>query len=105
MADICPNCGLPKELCVCEVLNKEGEGKIKVYSKKAKFDKVITIIEGISTNELESVAKYLKKSLASGGTYKDNIIELQGNQTSRVKQALVNLGYKGDNIDVVAKLQ
>ena len=101
MADICPNCGLPKELCVCEVLNKEGEGKIKVYSKKAKFDKIITVIEGISTNELESVSKFLKKTLASGGTYKDNLIELQGKQTDRVKKALISLGYKADSIEVV----
>ena len=39
MPDICPKCGLPMELCVCNVLDRETETKIRIYTKKAKFDK------------------------------------------------------------------
>ena len=39
MADVCPNCGLPKELCVCNILDRETESKIKIFTRKAKFDK------------------------------------------------------------------
>jgi translation initiation factor 1 len=46
MPDICPKCGLPKEICVCNVLDKETEGKIKVSLKKAKFDKYLLPLWG-----------------------------------------------------------
>jgi translation initiation factor 1 len=100
MTDICPKCGLPKELCVCDVLDKEAESKIKVYTKKAKFNKLMTIIEGITPGEVDGTTKDLKRTLACGGTAKDNVIELQGNHKSKVKNVLIGLGYKESNIDV-----
>ncbi|MCL5262585.1 MAG: stress response translation initiation inhibitor YciH [Candidatus Marsarchaeota archaeon] len=100
MTDICPKCGLPKELCVCDVLDKEVEGKIRVYLKKAKFDKIMTIVEGINPDEVEDTTKDLKRSLACGGTSKDGMIELQGNHKARVKNVLIGLGYKEGNIDI-----
>ncbi|NOX71808.1 MAG: stress response translation initiation inhibitor YciH, partial [Candidatus Micrarchaeota archaeon] len=30
MSEICPKCGLPKDLCVCTTIAKEEE-KIKIY--------------------------------------------------------------------------
>ncbi len=100
MTDICPKCGLPKELCVCDVLDKETESKIKVYTKKAKFNKLVTIVEGIAPGEVNDTTKDLKRTLACGGTSKDNMIELQGNHKGKVKNVLVGLGYKESNIDV-----
>lgn len=100
MADICPKCGLPRDLCVCNILDKESEGKIKVYTKKAKFNKYLTVIEGIGLSEIESAAKNLKRVLACGGTYRDGLIELQGNHSANVRKVLVNLGYKEGNIEV-----
>ncbi len=102
MTDICPNCGLPKEICVCNVLEKEGEEKIKVYTKKAKFDKIMTVVEGITSDEIENTTKELKRSLACGGTYKNTVIELQGNHKNKIKKALISLGYKESNIDVAS---
>lgn len=100
MADICPRCGLPTEICVCNILDRETETKIKVYTKKAKFDKYVTIVEGISPDEIERTAKSLKRILACGGTYKDNTIELQGEHKDKTKKALISIGYKDNNIDV-----
>ena len=51
MAEICPKCGLPKELCVCETIAKEQQ-KIKVYTIKKKFGKTYTVIEGIDEKEI-----------------------------------------------------
>ncbi len=99
MPDMCPRCGLPKEICVCSVLDKEVEGKIKVYTKKAKFDKIVTVVDGINPDELESATKNLKRALACGGTSKDSMIELQGRHVNEVKRALVSMGYKESNID------
>ena len=64
MADICPKCGLPTELCVCNVLDRETETKIKVYTKKAKFDKYVTVVEGINPDEIDRTTKSLKRILA-----------------------------------------
>ncbi len=100
MADTCPRCGLPLELCVCKVLDRETESKIRVYSKKAKFDKMMTVVEGISPDEIDRTTKELKKSLACGGTAREGTIELQGEHKMAVKKALAKLGYKESNIDV-----
>jgi translation initiation factor 1 len=100
MAEICPKCGLPTELCVCNILDRETETKIKVFTKKAKFDKYVTIVEGINPDEIERTTKSLKRILACGGTHKDNMIELQGDHKAATKKALISIGYKGDNVDV-----
>jgi translation initiation factor 1 len=100
MADICPNCGLPKELCVCNILDRETESKIKVYTKKAKFDKYITVVEGIGLDEIDKTAKSLKRVLACGGTAKGALIELQGEHKQQCKKALVSIGYRESSIEV-----
>jgi len=100
MSDICPRCGLPKELCVCNILDRETETKIKVYTKKAKFDKYVTVVEGISPDEIERTTKSLKRILACGGTHKDNMIELQGEHKQATKKALISIGYKDSNVDL-----
>ncbi len=100
MAEICPKCGLPKELCVCNILDREVETKIKVYTKKAKFDKYVTVVEGINPDEIERTTKSLKRILACGGTNKDNVIELQGEHKQATKKALASIGYKESNIDL-----
>lgn len=100
MAEVCPKCGLPQELCVCETIAKEGQ-RIRVRKEKRKFGKIITIIEGIDSKEidLKDVAKKLKSKLACGGTVKKNTIELQGDHAQRVKQELIKLGFQQDAIE------
>ncbi len=100
MADTCPRCGLPLELCVCKVLDRETESKIKVFQKKAKFDKYMTVIEGVSQDEIERTAKELKRALACGGTVRDGTIELQGEHKGDVKKVLAKLGFKESNVDI-----
>lgn len=99
MPDICPKCGLPLEICVCNVLERETETKIRVYTKKAKFDKFVTVVEGIGPDELEKTAKNLKRILACGGTSKNNVIELQGEHKLATKKALISIGYKDSSIE------
>ncbi len=102
MSDICPRCGLPKELCVCDVLDKEIESRIKVYTKKAKFNKVVTVVEGLNPDDIDNALRNLKKTLACGGTSRDNVIELQGDHKTKVKRVLIDMGYKDTSIDVAS---
>jgi translation initiation factor 1 len=101
MADICNVCGLPKDLCVCEQIARESQ-KIVVKLVKKKFGKHYTMVEGIDTNEIDikDVAKKLKNKFACGGTAKDGYIELQGNHVSKVPQALMDIGFAPETIDV-----
>ena len=79
MSDICPKCGLPNELCVCEDIAREQQ-KIDITVDKRRYGKMMTIIDGINSNDLDLdvLITKLKKKCASGGTIKDGKIELQG---------------------------
>jgi len=99
MSNVCPKCGLAKELCVCETIAKE-EQKIRVRSVKRRFGKLITLIEGIDPSiNLKDVTKKLKSKLACGGTVKEGIIELQGDHTKKAKEELIKLGFNANTIE------
>lgn len=96
----CPKCGMLKDLCVCEILDKEGVTKIKVYSTKKKFRKLVTIVEGIDKAQLARTTKALKQKLACGGTAKEGVIILQGNHKNKIGGILKQLGYPEESIEV-----
>lgn len=100
MTEICPNCGLPKDICACQIIAKEEE-KIKVSSIKKRFGKSVTIIAGISNDvDIKTVLRDLKNKLACGGTMKDGIIELQGDHRRKIREALVKMGFLSGKIEV-----
>lgn len=96
---ICPNCGLPEELCVCEEMTKEGQ-RIRVSSDKRRYGKVVTIVEGLEDMDTQKISKELKKRLACGGTAKGNRVELQGDHINKIKNILMGMGFSGDMIEV-----
>jgi translation initiation factor 1 len=55
----------------------------------------VTIVEGIDSNDidLEDLGKKLKTACASGGTVKDDRIELQGDHKRKVKKVLNEMGF------------
>ena len=101
MSEVCPVCGLVKELCVCETIAKENQ-KILVYIERKKFNKNYTIVEGIDEKEidLKDLAKKLKSELACGGTIKDSKIELQGEHKQKVKKILVEYGFAPSSVEL-----
>ena len=101
MTEVCSQCGLPKELCVCETIAKESQ-KIIVSTIKKKFGKINTVITGIDEKEIniKDLAKKLKSKFACGGTAKENKIELQGNHKQQVKEILVQMGFAPETIEL-----
>jgi len=97
--NICPNCGLPKELCVCKIIEREAR-KIKIYVTTRKYRKPVTIVEGIDKGSGKSISKQLKRKLACGGSFKDGNIELQGNHLKKVNQLLIEMGFDKDQIEI-----
>lgn len=98
MAGICSVCGLPEELCMCEQIAKEQQ-QIRILTDTRRYGKVMTVIEGINSSEIDmdDLAKKLKTRCASGGTYKDGRIELQGDHKKKVKEVLEELGFSVDS--------
>ncbi|MBC7128678.1 MAG: stress response translation initiation inhibitor YciH [Thermoplasmatales archaeon] len=91
--EICKVCGLPKELCVCEKIAREGK-EIKIYTEKRRYGKVVTIIGGLDSSvDIAELAKELKKCCACGGTVKNNLVELQGEHKEKAKKKLEEMGF------------
>ena len=99
VGNVCEKCGLPKELCICQIIERE-EQKIKVYVTTRKFKKPVTIIEGVDKDSSKNILSNLKRKLACGGSYKNGNIELQGNHLGNIKGILVKLGFDEKQIEV-----
>ncbi|MDD5022837.1 MAG: stress response translation initiation inhibitor YciH [Candidatus ainarchaeum sp.] len=100
MAEICKKCGLLKDLCVCEILDKEETKRIRVYVERMKFKKFVTVIEGLDKQRIKEALSDMKKLLACGGTIKDGAIVLQGNHKRLIEQSLIKMGYPKEVIEV-----
>jgi len=99
MQDICNKCGLPKELCVCETISREVQ-KVRVYTVKRRFGKLSTIIDGLDEKsvDIKKLVSALKTELACGGTYKNGMIELQGNHKKKAIEILIKQGFNQESI-------
>ena len=97
MSDICPKCGLPKEICVCEDIAREQQ-RINIGVDKRRYGKMMTIVDGINPHELDidTLISNLKTICACGGTIKDGKIELQGDHRIKVKESLEKMGFMVD---------
>jgi translation initiation factor 1 len=101
MTENCPKCGLPKDICVCKSIAREGQ-KIEVRISERSFGKEVTVVEGLDDKEvdIDDLETKLKSKLACGGTSKDGSIELQGNHLRRIKDVLTDLGFDEESIEV-----
>ena len=56
----------------------------------------VTLVKNLVLTEadLKQLAKQLKQLCGSGGTVKDGVIEIQGEQRQRIAEALQKMGYK-----------
>ena len=101
MAEICPICGLPKDICVCREISKEQQ-RIRVRLERRRFHKIITVIDGIDSKDedLGRLAQKMKSYCACGGTAKNGQILLQGDQRAKVQTFLIQMGFPPDNIEV-----
>ena len=100
MAEVCPNCGLPKELCVCETIAKESQ-KIIVTTVKKAFGKLNTVITGIDEKEisLKDLAKKLKSEFACGGTAKEGKIDVKSLPAEKREWYASSVQINSENID------
>ena len=82
---MCPKCGKQADSCICpkKVHAPKGDGTVRVGREtKGRKGKGVTVISGLplTHNALKSLAQKLKQKCGSGGTVKNGVIEIQGDQ-------------------------
>ena len=73
-----------------------GDGIVRLFREsKGRGGKGVTVIKGLPLTEgdLKSLAKTLKQVCGTGGTVKDGVIEIQGEQRDKLKATLEAKGY------------
>ena len=67
-----------------------------IIDTKGRKGKTATIIEGFTCSdaEIEPIAKQLKNRLGCGGSVRDGEILIQGDNKSKVKDILTQMGFK-----------
>jgi translation initiation factor 1 len=75
----------------------KAQQRVRVQRTKAgKGGKLVTAISGLEAPEaeLKALLKTLKARAGTGGTLKDGLIELQGDQVAPALEALEQAGYR-----------
>lgn len=65
-------------------------------SRKGRGGKTVTVISGFQSNPdtLTALLKQLKAQCGSGGTVKDDTLEIQGDHAQKLLDLLIKKGYK-----------
>ncbi len=104
--DTCPVCGLPKELCVCQEVEKTSS-LIEIKIERRKYGKLWAVLSGIdvSSKDLKEILKIIKNKLACAGTIKGKSIEVlygRHDRTSDLVKVLEEQGFKKDSIHITS---
>jgi translation initiation factor 1 len=94
---MCPECRQPVSDCVCsQSAAPKGDGIVRVSREtKGRKGKGVTLITGIPLDEkeLKAYAKLLKAKCGTGGTVKEGVVEIQGDQRDILVPLLERKGW------------
>ena len=76
------------------------EQQIIIYNDRRKWGRVVTVVRfaGNFNVNLKNILTKAKKKCASGGTVRDNEVELQGDHRFKMKKFLIDQGFPEENI-------
>lgn len=96
---LCPDCEQAAADCRCKQLSEvvsKGNGVVYLQREtKGRKGKGVTLITGtgLAGDALKKLAKELKQKCSTGGSIKDGVIEIQGDQRKILQQVLQAKGY------------
>jgi translation initiation factor 1 len=95
---MCPRCNKPIGQCICKQQEAaiKGNGVVTVGREtKGRKGKGVTVVSGVplGPEELKALATELKQKCGCGGTIKDGVIEIQGEQRDKIVEALIKKGF------------
>ncbi len=98
---MCPTCKKAFSRCICKQIEKQkipkNDGIVRVSREvKGRKGKGVTLIKGVSLaqDELKQLTKKLKQNCGCGGTFKNGIIEIQGDKRDLLVEELKKHGFK-----------
>ncbi|MBF0588483.1 MAG: translation initiation factor Sui1 [Magnetococcales bacterium] len=96
---ICPSCRRPAKRCTCTRNRAKPitDGIVRVSREtKGRKGKGVTLIKGLALDAvaLAKMGKKLKALCGAGGTVKEGVIEIQGDQIERVMAHLKKQGLR-----------
>jgi translation initiation factor 1 len=94
---LCPRCG--RYPCRCpkpRSLPPQQQTASIRREKKGRGGKTVTVVSGLqlTPDDLKALSKQLKQTCGSGGTVKEDTIEIQGDHRDTIAEKLRQLGYK-----------
>jgi translation initiation factor 1 len=97
---MCQVCRQPVSACSCRAATQAvptGDGMVHVSREaKGRGGKAVTLVRGVRLDAaaLAVLGKRLRTACGSGGTVKDDVVEVQGDHVERVIELLTINGYK-----------
>ena len=95
---ICAGCGHPAGQCCCSKKSSpSGDGIVRISREtKGRKGSGVSLISGLPLDDtaIKKLAKQLKQKSGSGGSVKNGVIEIQGDQREFLKEELASQGYK-----------
>ncbi len=73
---------------------------LRIHLVRRKGNKEVTLVKGFegSTEDLKALGKMLKTKCGGGGTVKNGEILIQGNHREKVRQLLIDEGYRNTKL-------
>ena len=71
--------------------SSQGAG-IRLRLDRRASSRVVTVVTGLPKDQAKTLAPVLKAACGAGGTFKDGVLELQGDHRSRVEEELRSRG-------------
>ena len=92
----CPVCDKPLDDCICvkRENNKYTGQTIRIRREvKGRGGKTVTTLSGFGS-EAREMQKELQKLCGAGGTVKQSVVEIQGDQREKIRDYLQKQGYE-----------
>lgn len=83
---LCPDCSQPQNQCRCSTIAADqpvGDGKVRIRREtKGRKGKGVTLVEGLALTpaDVDKLAREMKTRCGCGGSVKNGVIEIQGDQ-------------------------